>query len=101
MKKGSGAVESLSYDKSCGLHLFSGIKPNDSDFRLREVTLARLNCANNIVRIAASEHWQLVQGPVPIVVVIWPHCGVQVNVPIARDFQARRPTVLDHELNLL
>merc|ERR1719440_1451143 len=92
---------SLSYDESCCLHLFVCIESNDSDFRLREVTLASFDRANNIVWVAASEHWQFVQGPVPVVVVIWPHCRVQVDVPIARNFQARRPAILDHELNLL
>merc|ERR1719171_815239 len=92
---------SFSYDESCCLHLLVRIEANDSDFRLGEVTLASLNCANNVVRVAASEHWQLVQGPVPVVVVTWPHCRVQVNVTITRDLQARRPFILDHELNLL
>merc|ERR1712078_490676 len=52
---GPGAIrsnaKSLSYDKSCCLHLFVSIEPNDSDFRLREVTLARFDRTNDIVRI--------------------------------------------------
>merc|ERR1719443_866435 len=93
--------KSLSYDESCCLHLFVCIESNDSDLRLGEVTLASFDRTNNIVWITAAEHWQFVQRPVPVVVVTWPHCRVQVNVTITRDLQARRPFILDHELNLL
>merc|ERR1711976_1078859 len=61
---GPGAIrfksKSLSYDESCCLHLFVCIKPNDSDLRLREVTLASFDRTHNIVWITATEHWQFV-----------------------------------------
>merc|ERR1711918_146264 len=78
---------SLPYDKSCCSNLSFRIKSNDSHFCIGKLSLASFDFTDNLVRIGASEHWQLVQRPVPIVVVSWPHCCVQVNFPIFGEFQ--------------
>merc|ERR1712060_1005449 len=94
-------LHSFPYYKPCRLHLFDRIKCNDPNFCIGILSLTSFDFANNIVRIGASEHWQLVQRPIPIIVIIWSHLSVLVDIAIIGHFQARRPMILDNEINLL
>merc|ERR1711920_902178 len=91
----------LPHYKSCCLHLFDRIKCDDPYFCIWILSLTSFDFANNVVWIGASEHWQLVQRPIPVIVIIWSHLCVLVDIAIIGHFQARRPMILDNEINLL
>merc|ERR1712039_892997 len=73
------------HESSC-LHLLCGIKAHDPDLCLGKFSPTGIDCLNDVARIVGSEHWQLVHGPIPVIVVSWPHPCVQVDVPIFRNF---------------
>merc|ERR1719436_171996 len=84
---------SLLYNKSCCLHLFYVIKSNDPDFRGGVLPPTIFDFAKYLVRASTSEHWQFVQGPVPIIIISWPHPRVQVYRAVSGHFQARRSLI--------